>query len=135
MSIKLVVQEEPMGCAIACVAAVLNITYTRAKKLFANPEYASTRGYYCKEIIFALSNAKKNYEFNKVTKKNKELLNKVSTIVFIKRSKKYPCGHFLVKCEEGWMNPWFNYPTITPAKASFQNKLVGDAEWIIYSID
>ena len=135
MSIKLVVQEEPMGCAIACVAAILNLKYSNAKKLFTNPKHAYGRGYYCKEIIQALGKGKKNYEFKKVTEKTKDLLNRNGTFVFIGGSEKYLCGHFLVKGEKGWMNPWYNYPKIAPAKAKFQKKFPGEAQWVIYSID
>ena len=66
---KSITQEEPAGCGIACVAIVLNESYQSTKKLFDNPEYASTRGYYCRELIKVLNKKRKNYTFLKVNEK------------------------------------------------------------------
>jgi hypothetical protein len=129
---KSVTQEEPMGCGIACVAMALNKSYKSAKRLFDNPEYALTRGYYCREIIKVLNQKRKNYDFLKVNEKNKSILNKEGGIVFIERSKKYPAGHYLIKTKKGWMNPWINFPNISPGKSGFQKILPGKAQWIIY---
>ena len=125
---KLVTQEHPMGCAVACVASLTGKTYRRALELFIHPEYASSRGYYCQEICDALSSAGYSYAW----KKARPHLIDDRTIVFIARSKAYPQGHFLLKTKRGWMNPWGNYPCIKPAKALFQKDLPGKLEWIIY---
>lgn len=129
---KSTTQEEPMGCGIACVAATLKKSYISTKKLFDNPEYASTRGYYCRELVKVLNKKSNNYDFAKASEKNKNLLYHNGTIVFVERSKKYPAGHYLIKTEKGWMNPWINFPNISPAKSGFQNILPGKAQWIIY---
>ncbi len=129
---KSITQEEPMGCGIACVAVVLNKPYKSTKKLFDNPEYTSTRGYYRREIIKVLNKKGKNYNFSKVNEKNKTMLNKEEVIVFIERSKKYPAGHYLIKTKRGWMNSWINFPNISSAKSGFQKNLPGKAQWIIY---
>jgi len=129
---KSITQEEPMGCGIACVAIVLNKSYQSTKKLFDNQKYASTRGYYCREIIKTLNKKREVYTFSKVNVKNKNLLKKEGIIVFIERSKKYPFGHYLTKTKKGWMNPWINFPNIAPAKSGFQKILPGKAQWIIY---
>src|SRR3989338_10375977 len=127
-----ITQKEPMGCGIACVALALNISYKSAKKLFDNPEYSLSRGYYCKELVRVLNKRKKNYSFSKINEKNKSLLNEERVIVFIEKGKKYPSGHYLIKTKEGWMNPWINFPIITPAKSGFQKNLPAKAKWIIY---
>ena len=126
-----ITQEEPMGCGIACVAVILNKSYQSKRELFDNPEYASTRGYYCREMIKVLNKNFDNYTFSKASK-NKDLLKKEGVIVFIERSRKYPAGHYLVKTKKGWMNPWINYPNIAPARSGFQIVLPGKAQWIIY---
>ena len=127
-----ITQKEPMGCGIACVALALNISYKSGKKLFDNPEYSLSRGYYCKELVRVLNKRKKNYSFSKINEKNKSLLNEERVIVFIEKGKKYPSGHYLIKTKEGWMNPWINFPIITPAKSGFQKNLPAKAKWIIY---
>ena len=127
-----IVQEHPMGCAVACVASLLGITYTHALKLFSNPSYASTRGYYCREITDALRKKGLHYSWKKVSTKNKNPINKEKIIIFIARSQKYPSGHFLLKTKKGWMDSWNNFPHITPARAGFQKKLPGNPQWAIF---
>ena len=126
---KIVTQEQGMGCAVACVASLLEISYKKALQLFKNKKGASTRGYYCPEICSALKKAGKNYKWQKVTKSNRI---RTGTIVFIKRSNIYPEGHFLLKTPKGWMNPWINYPNINPAKGGINKKLPGKAEYVIF---
>ncbi|MEK7649749.1 MAG: hypothetical protein AAB367_02205 [Patescibacteria group bacterium] len=128
---KLVAQEAPMGCAIACAASLSDLTYKKMRSHFSNgrlKEY--TVGFYNKDIVSALS------KVNIITKgcSSKRWSQKKylpGTIVFIKRSKKYSQGHFLLKTPRGWMNPWANYPSINPAKAAFQRRLPGETEWVI----
>ena len=129
--ISSVTQEDPAGCAIACVAAVLRTSYRSAKRLFECPEHASSRGFYCREIVHALNKKQAGYTFSKVSEKNKQLLKEMGCTVFIEKSRKYPLGHFLVKTKKGWMNPWINFPSITPAQSGFQQKLPGKPKWVI----
>lgn len=53
---KLIAQEDNFGCAVACVANLLNIDYKDAKILFDKPENANSIGYFCEDIIFVLGN-------------------------------------------------------------------------------
>ena len=119
---KSITQEEQMGCGIACVAIILNKSYRYTKNFFDNPEYSSSRGYYCREIVKVLNKRGKDYTFSRINEKNKHLLNKEGVIVFIERDKKYPFGHYLTKTKMGWMNPWINFPAISPAKSGFQKR-------------
>ena len=129
---KLIVQEHPMGCAVACVASLLGTSYRGALALFNNKSYASTKGYYCKDIGKALKKKRLVYVWKKFSSGSRLLLNKKGVIVFISRSKKYPAGHYLLKTGRGWMNPWINFPQIAPAKAGFQKRLPGKPQWIMY---
>lgn len=132
---KPVLQEQAMGCAVACAASLLGISYNKALHLFKNQKGASTRGYYCLEICQALQKEGKKYSYQHVSTKNKHLLKKQGIIIFIKRSKNYPDGHYLLRTSKGWMNPWINHPHIKPAKAGIQQKLPGKAQWMIFPID
>ncbi|HEB46924.1 MAG TPA: hypothetical protein ENI22_00455 [Candidatus Pacearchaeota archaeon] len=131
MKHKPITQEHPMGCGVACVASLLGISYEKALNLF-NKDHTSTKGYYLKDIILALKKKKLNYQDSKVTNNAKKYLKIPGSIIFIRRSKKYPAGHYLLKTKEGWMNPWINYPKINPAKAGYNRKLPGEAQWILY---
>ena len=119
-----------MGCGVACMACVLGIGYSKAIKLVSSKN-ASSKGYYCKDITKALRNSGLNYYYKKVTSKTKKYLKIEGTIVFIKRSIRYPKGHYLVKTKKGWMNPWINFPE-KPIKAGFNKRLPGKAQWVIF---
>lgn len=121
-------QKHGAGCAVACVAYILNTTYDKALTLFKKPEQAISRGYFCREIVIALQKGKKDYSYKKAISSNVPPY----SIVFIERSKKYPLGHYLLKTEDGsWMNPWINFPCIASAESGFQKRLPGKAQWII----
>lgn len=132
MKNKSVTQKHALGCAVACVAYILNISYKKAHEFFKNPNYATTRGYYCREIVKALENAGLRYGYRYVKSSKRKLLSLDNIMVFIKRSKKYPGGHYLVYRNKKWMNPWINFPYINPAKSGFSEKLPGKVQWLIY---
>lgn len=128
-----VTQEESRGCGIACLAFLLEIPYKKAKSMFKHPEYSFSRGFYCGEITNILNKAGLKYSSSKINPRSKKKINKIGTIVFTERNKNYPDGHFLVKSKRGWMNPWINFPLITPAKSGFQSDLPGKVQLVIYS--
>jgi hypothetical protein len=128
---KAVTQEEPMGCGIACVAFLLKVPYKKAKSMFKHPEHSFTRGFYCGEITNVLNKGELNYSFSKINPDSKKMI-RIGAIVFTARNKNYPGGHFLVKTKRGWMNPWINFPLISPAKSGFQSNLPGKIQWVIY---
>lgn len=121
---KAIAQEHTLGCAVACVASLCDLPYKQTLSLFSkSPE----KGYYCKDIVLALRRKNKFYIYAKYKDQKLE----TRTIVFIRRSKKYPAGHFLLKTNKGWMNSWLNYPCIAPVKAGFQKRLPGAPQWVI----
>lgn len=132
---KPITQEAPMGCAIACSASLAGLTYRQMRRYFDNGELKErTSGFFNKDIVSALDKAgikAKGYSIKKWG--NRKIGN--GTIVFIKRSKKYPEGHFLLKTKTGWMNPWINYPNINPAKAGFQKTLPKKIDWVIETMN
>jgi len=128
---KLVTQEAPMGCAIACCASLAHVTYKQMRELFDDGNIKDrTTGFYNKDIVSALRKVNITAKGYSVKKWGEKKIRN-GTIVFIKRSAKYPAGHFLLKTGRGWMNPWINYPEITPARSGFQTKLPGKIDWII----
>ncbi len=131
---KPVAQEDLMGCGIACVAYALNKPYAKAKKFFSNPKKASFRGHYCREIVSALGRANLAYDYLKITERNKRILTKPGVIVFVRRGKKHPDGHYLIRTARGWMNSWINFPSIRPLKAGFQKRLPGKPQWVVYPV-
>lgn len=126
-----VTQEDLAGCGIACTAFVLKKTYSETKKLF-DESLASFEGYYCEDIVKAL--ALQGMKFSYIEYSGEKDIREGS-IVFIGRDEKYPIGHYLVKTARGWMNPWINFPCITPAESGFQKEIPGKIEWVIYPLD
>ncbi len=134
---RAVVQRHPMGCAVACVAFCLGKSYDEAMKHFRNKGNAWLNGYLCPEITKILNaSGHMQYKWRKIkSTKNSAFLSPMS-IVFCRPSKHYPHGHFLVKKgDRDFMNPWINFPEITPAKAGFQTDLPSPISYVIEPID
>ncbi len=87
---KPITQQDLMGCSIACVAFILGVSYEKTKNYFKGLGSPMKTGYWCKDVVKALSRAGLNYDY-KYTKRKMDF--KGGTIVFIKRSRKYPVGH------------------------------------------
>ncbi|MEX0916532.1 MAG: hypothetical protein WDZ44_00270 [Candidatus Spechtbacterales bacterium] len=120
-----------MGCGIACTASAAGLSYKQMKKHFVDAsEKEHTTGFYNKDIVAAFKEVGMQAKGCSIQRWGDRKM-EVGTIVFVERSKKYPEGHFLLKTSKGWMNPWINFPSITPAKAGFQKKLPGRVEWVI----
>lgn len=131
---KIITQEAPMGCAIACAASLVGLSYKKMRLLFSNGETRDySTGFYNRDIVQALDKAKltvKTYSIRQWG--NKKI--PPGTIVFIGPSPKYLAGHYLLKTKQGWMNPWINSPNINPAKGGFQKKIPGKIRWLITKV-
>jgi hypothetical protein len=128
-----VTQEDPMGCGAACVAFVTNQSYSDiALKL--GRDKAHSFGFYLKELHSLLSELGFLYEGKYVKPKIKNRIYEQGAIVFIKRSSKYPEGHYLIRFQEYWMDPWINFTSSTSienAKSGFRKRLPGKAQWVL----
>jgi ABC-type bacteriocin/lantibiotic exporter with double-glycine peptidase domain len=132
---KLITQEAPMGCAIACIASLSGLSYKQMRGYFSRGEIKEqTSGFYNRDIINALIKIGISAKAFSIKRWGNRKI-KAGTIVFVERSKKYPAGHYLLKTKNGWMNPWINYPNINPAKAGFQKTLPGRLKWVIKTMD
>lgn len=130
---KSVTQEDPMGCSIACVAFILGINYKQSKKYFKGLGSPVKSGYWCKDVVKALSRAGLSYDYKYIKRK---IDFKEDTIVFIKRTKRYPIGHYLVKAKSGWMDPWINlHSSIKNAKSGFRKRLPSRGIYVVYPLD
>ena len=117
-------QEDPIGCAVACVAFVLNIPYSEALALFPDGQrrVKEEANFYCPEIVEILKSKGLHYSWQELKKEQKEEAFKDYSIVFVKRSSQYPYGHFLCKYNNQWMDPWINYPN-TKIEAGYKDEL------------
>jgi len=126
---KAIVQKHYLGCVVACVAFVLNTTYSNSLKLFKNGKTrAERKGFYCRETVKVLNSLNKYCRYKYIKNSMKKNIYKDKTIIFVGRSKKYPSGHYLCRYNNLWMDPWINFPknkNIKKAEASFRKRLPG----------
>lgn len=124
MKLKPISQEHAMGCGLACVAFVAGKSYKKILSLDQNSKRAWTRGYYCTELVELLSRVGLNYTWQELKRPTRLLEIPNGSIVFIKRSEKWPDGHFLVKVAKNkYMNPWINAPSIKIVRGGFQKEI------------
>jgi len=135
MRIEAVTQGHGMGCGVACVAAVLGVGYEEARALFERPEQAHAGGYLCRDLVWALGRAGRTYRHKYLRSRRDPVLRRPGTIVFTRFSKAYPRGHYLVRAEGGWMNPWANYPWIAPARSELVARLPAAPVYAIFAED
>jgi len=109
------------------------ISYAQALSLFKQKHNAWGRGFYCSEIVEALSKAQHQYKFSAYNSaRHLKLAKQVGTIVFVGPSTQYPSGHFLLRVDEGWMNPWSNFPQMCPVRSDVVSKLPGKITYLVY---
>lgn len=124
-----ITQQDRFGCGVASVASLLGMDYKKAQSLFADGEHkAATSGFLCKEVVDALSRAGKHYQYRYVSVSVHPRIYEDGTIVFIRRSKKYPVGHYLCRINGQWMDSWINQQEnqdIKEAASGFRKRLPG----------
>jgi hypothetical protein len=131
---KSIAQQDTTGCGIACIAYIVGSTYDEIIKMSGKSnKFLRYQGLYCKELVGILSKFNKNYVCRYFKNKLKDELNQFGTIVLIRRSKDYPLGHYLVKTDSGWMDPWINAldKNNLIARSGFRKTLPGKPMYII----
>lgn len=103
-----VTQEDFDGCGAACVSFVTGVPYGKVVSLMGKRK-AQNGGFLCKELVRALKKLGSTYQTRYLTPKISKKIYEDGVIVFIKRSKSYLNGHFLVRSNNLWMDPWLNY--------------------------
>ena len=124
------------GCGIACYAFVLGISYKEAEVRLGIKQAKSER-FWVKDLTNALDKAGLRYERKYIKPHIKPLIYKHGVIVLLERSKDYPVGHYLVRHDDTWMDPWINLPSnrnIHEAKSGFRNSLPGVPKYAILPI-
>lgn len=127
-------QEHNFGCGAACASFVSGKTYSEVVNLLGKNKARKT-GFDCKDLIGVLLKFGKNYSFNYIKTRLRSRIYEDGTIVFIKRSKRYPHGHYLVRYKKLWMDSWISFTkdeNIAYAKAGFRKRLPGKPIYIIF---
>lgn len=128
---KAIKQEHTYGCGVACVAFILCTNYTLIISSFDNGEYKAEKlGFYCGELTSFLNSMGLKYKWKYVKSRLRKKIYKEGSIVFIKKSRKYPTGHYLTRCNRGWMDSWINHPSVF-IKSGFRKRLPGKPAYAI----
>lgn len=133
---KSVTQEFAYGCGIACYAFVLGITYKQAVQRLGEAQAKSDR-FYVKDVREELNKAGLPYGSKHIKPHNRRLIYTEGAIVLVRRSKRYPTGHYLVRHEGQWMDPWINLPRnndILKAKSGFRRRLPGVPMYVLVPV-
>ncbi len=123
-----IIQKDQLGCGIACTAKVLSLDYVTTKKLFSKKE----NGFLCTDIVCVLRKFGVMASYSYIG--NKKIKYKNKDIVFIKRSKRYPEGHYLIRIDGLWMDSWINFSVnckLKNAQSGYRKKLPGKAIYLI----
>lgn len=129
---KSITQEFDYGCGIACYAFALKLSYSEATKRLGKRQAVSDR-FWVKDLRIALNTAGLHYTSRHIKHGTRQVYNE-GTIVLIRRSKQYPTGHYLMRHNERWMDPWINLPynrDITKAQSGFRVRLPGSAMYAL----
>lgn len=131
-----VTQEDEMGCGAACVAFAAGVSYREIVDVLG-VQRARTAGFRLKELRDALSSYNLMYRQSHINSISRTKMYEEESIVFIRRSKRYPYGHYLVRHDDRWMDPWINLPhdkELQRARSGYRRRLPGRAQWVVYRI-
>lgn len=129
-----ITQKHEFGCGAACVAFVSGKSYSKAVSTLRKAK-ASSGGFLCKDLVKVLAKFGFSYEYKYLKPKLKRKIYKDDVIVFIKRSKKYPSGHYLARHDGQWMDPWINFDKehdLSYTKSGFRKYLPGKPIYALF---
>ena len=134
---KSITQEFDYGCAIACFAFANNLTYKEAVDYLGERQAKSER-FYVKDLCMALNGYGNTYSRKYVKPHLRRKIYREGTIVLIRRSKHYLAGHYLIRHNGVWMDPWINLPydkAIKNAKSGFRKRLPGKPMYALFPLE
>jgi len=102
-----------------------------SKKIPNGKILAETKGFSPKALCELLTTLGKSYFRKYLKTKLKHYPS--GSIIYLKRSKRFPFGHYMAKTDLGWMDPWINLPNY-PRKAGFRKRLPGIPSYLISPI-
>lgn len=131
---KSITQESDYGCGIACFAFATKSTYKEAEQFLGN-EQAKSERFWCSDLASELNRAGRRYTHKYVKPKLRNKIYKEGTIVLIRRSRNYPFGHYLIRHNKLWMDPWINLPfdnKIINAISGYRKRLPGKPMYVLF---
>jgi len=128
-----ITQEFEYGCGIACFAFALGISYKQAVSMLGSKQTNSNR-FWIKDLVAALNTAGHPYKSVYIKPRCHKGIYTEGTIVLLRRSKLYPSGHYLIRHNGQWMDPWINMNVskdISLALSGFRTRLPGSPMYAV----
>jgi hypothetical protein len=133
---KAITQKHYCGCGFACMAFVLDEDYHQIVDRFSDRK-AELQGLLAKEIIDTLRAYGLKYSFRHFKSFGSTDVIPNNSIVLLKFTKTYPVGHYLVKHNSTWMDPWINFDTekyIKYAESGYRDRLPYNPSYVLYPL-
>jgi hypothetical protein len=130
---KSVTQKDAFGCGAACVSFISKKSYEKTISILGKRK-ARDKGFNCKDLTNVLLQFGLRYQYKYIKPRLKKEIYKDGAIVFIKRSKTYPAGHFLARQNGKWMDSWINFQknkNLDNAKSGFRKRLPGRPIYVL----
>lgn len=131
---KSITQESDFGCGIACFAFAVNLSYKQASRFLGHEQSNSDR-FWIKDFNSALNRAGVKYDYKYLKPRLLKNIYQDGTIVLIRRSRIYPSGHYLIRYDGQWMDPWINISQnkdINHATSGFRKRLPGNPMYALF---
>jgi hypothetical protein len=132
-----ITQESDYGCGIACFAFATDLTFTKAAE-YLGKTGVTREGVPLQHMLASLNSYGLSYVRKYVKPHLLDRIGEEGTIVLTKRSKDYPVGHYLVRHEGIWMDPWINMlgsQTIEHARSGFRKELPGEPMYAVFPVE
>lgn len=131
---EVITQQHAHGCGVACVAFATGKSYQEA--LIVLPaDSAQARGFFCKDLVLALDVHGSVYVYKYLKPRLRRQIYNEGVIVYIKKFKHYPAGHYLIRSNGYWMDPWINFTQdkdIENAKSGYRIRLPGTPIYALF---
>ena len=134
-------QKDLNGCGIACLSNLLNLDYDYVKKDFETKFYSIEKGIKIFDIVKYFKTLNLEYKSKFFNQNKKYKLNIIEakkyseiedSITLIAKNYKYPVGHYLLRIKNGWVDPWYNLPSIDNVKAGLRKELPNNPWYVLY---
>lgn len=105
-----VVQLDEWGCGVACIASLLGISYEEAYWLARREKGESIGGVQPGLELHHIAMILKQHEkgIHVVADWQERETYPVGTILFVEGPEPYDGGHYILRVDKGWMDPWVN---------------------------
>lgn len=129
-----ITQLHDYGCGVACVAFATGKSYQDTLKVL-RADATQVKGFFCKDLVVALSTYSSAYGYKYLKPKLRWRIYDDRVIVYIKKSKLYPAGHYLIRSNGLWMDPWINFvqdKDIRNARSGYRKRLPGTPIYALF---